>query len=151
MYTDEITTILENDDFVGPIFGGCLPSDKLCGLGVVSLPCAYVCNYDPSHLPGTHWVAIYISDDRKGYFFCPFGLEPLSDHIYDFLERNCDEWTMNTRQLQGWDSTSCGQFSIFFLMYKSRGWSMNFIVSLFDNDTSKNDRAVYEFVDNLVS
>ena len=150
MDTSEITTILENDPYVAPVFGGCLPSEVLCGMGEVSHPCALVCNYDPSHKPGTHWIAIYLTEDGKAEFFDPYGVAPMSDHFSDFLERNSTGWTFNTRQLQGLTTTVCGHYAIFYLIWRTRQWSMEFIVNLFEKDTSRNDQAVYRFVEKLI-
>ena len=35
----------------------------------VSLPSYIICNLDPDHLPGSHWIAIYISESGYGEYF----------------------------------------------------------------------------------
>ena len=48
----------------------------------------YVCNTDPNHKPGEHWVTIYINNDRRGEYFDSFGMPPLFDEFVTFLNNN---------------------------------------------------------------
>ena len=150
MNTDEIASILSNDAYVGPVFGGCVSSDMLCEMVPARYPCAYVCNYDPSDRPGTHWVAVYLTEDRRGEFFDSYGMVPMLPVFVDFLRRNTTSWTVNSRQLQGLTSTVCGQYCVFYLLHRCRGWKMDVIVNLFEKDTRENDEAVFEFVQNML-
>ena len=43
---------------------------------VTKLPAAYVFNTQPIDQLGNHWVCMYITTDRKGYFFDSFGRHP---------------------------------------------------------------------------
>ena len=36
----------------------------------------YVCNIDPNHKPGEHWVMIYIDIDQRGKYFDSLGMPP---------------------------------------------------------------------------
>ena len=64
----------------------------------------------------------------------------------DFLEKQCGEWDFNDRKLQSDWSDVCGQYCIFFLSHRARGYSMNKIVQLFDDNTMLNDAKVSHFV-----
>ena len=44
----------------------------------------YVCNTDPNHKPGEHWVTIYIDSDRRGEYFDSFGMPPLFNEFLTF-------------------------------------------------------------------
>ena len=102
MNTLQIQRALERDTFTKKIFGGVFAADELPK--VITSPCGFVANTDPSTEPGTHWV------------------------------------------LQSSWSNVCGQYCIFYLYHKSRGYSMSKIVNLFTDDTSINDRNVACYV-----
>ena len=85
---------------------------------------------------------------RKGCWFDSYGKSPkfYGTVFTDFLEKHCDEWDVNDRKLQSDWSDVCGQYCIFFLSHKARGYSMNKIVQLFGKDTVLNDSKVLWFV-----
>ena len=64
----------------------------------------------------------------------------------DFLESQCDEWDFNERKLQSDWSDVCGQYCVFYLSHRARGYSMNKIVQLFNDNTMLNDAKVSRFV-----
>ena len=60
-----------------------------------------VCNLDPAHCSGTHWVAIYFDGDY-GEYFDSIGTAP-PDSIQNYLDRwygGADKWIFNDRQIQ---------------------------------------------------
>jgi hypothetical protein len=144
----DIETILCNDAYVCPIFAGCFSSDALCDV-TVDYPSAYVWNYDPSHEPGTHWVAVFITEDGKGEYFDSYGLAPLISEFSTFLNDNTLSWRINGRTLQGPTSHVCGHYCIFYLLHRCRGRSMDSIVAMFGDNTDKNDDSVERFVQSL--
>lgn len=107
-------------------------------------PRLLVCNTDPSHLPGRHWVAICVRDGR-GEFFDSFGRAP--NAIFErYLNRHCLYWTFNDRRLQSVVSKFCGHYCIYYCMLSSRGIDMRRIVSSLTSDTGLNDVLVHGFV-----
>ena len=60
--------------FCGNVFMGVFPSDKLPRF--IPRPALFVCNTDASHLPGQHWIAIFVDSDGRGEFMDSFGREP---------------------------------------------------------------------------
>ena len=101
-----------------------------------------VSNTDPAHLPGTHWVAIYISKDRRcGEFFDSFGRPP-GKHFTEYLDKNCSNWTYNRRQLQSVASKFCGHYCVLYCVWRHRGVDMSRFVNFFTRDTGFNDALV---------
>jgi hypothetical protein len=82
---------------------------------------AYVINTDDSHLPGTHWVAVYFPQEGCVEYFDSYGLPPLDDDIIDFMRRNAQTTRFNNVKLQGIDYMVCGQYCVYFLHHRSLG------------------------------
>ena len=105
-----------------------------------------VCNVDPSHRPGTHWVAIYVdSREKRAEYFDSMGREPCTK-IKTYLDRWCKRWTYNDRQLQSVVSMLCGHYCIYFCVLRSYGITMREIVNSLRTDTAFNDALVHAFV-----
>jgi hypothetical protein len=51
-------------------------------------PRLLVCNTDPSHKPGQHWVALNVDSRRRGEYFDSFGRRP-PGIIEDYMNRHC--------------------------------------------------------------
>jgi hypothetical protein len=144
MNTSQIKYALEQDPFTRKIFYGVFPSDKLPQT-LEKYPCGFVANTDPSSKPGTHWVAFYFPLEGKGEFFDSYGRSPqYYKEFKKFSERH--SWKYNERKLQSDWSDVCGQYCIFYLAHKARGYTMSKIVQLFSNNTMLNDAKVSHFV-----
>ena len=76
MNTIELTSILRNRIINGTDFLGVLACDQLPKHGVYKYPAMLIVNTHPSSIPGEHWLAVYITKDRHGYFFDSFGNSP---------------------------------------------------------------------------
>ena len=61
-------------------------------------------------------------------------------------EKHTDKWKYNKRKLQSIWSDVCGGYCILYLSHRARGYSMNKIVQLFDDNTMLNDVKVSHFV-----
>ncbi len=144
MNSIEIAKILKSDSMVSKCFLGVYASDQLPRRRVTA-PCALVANTDPITKSGQHWVAFHVSNDRQGTYFDSYGKPPAVNIFEEFLDKNCHEWTFNKKRIQGNFSSTCGQYSIYFLTHKCRGYSLPEIVSAFDG-YDDNDEAVVEFV-----
>lgn len=135
MRTNEIDRLLKGKvhNYLGTFSSDNLPKGKT-GL--------LISNTDPHHLPGTHWIAIYISEDRRrGEYFDSFGRPP-NRHFANYMNEHCLYWTYNSRQLQSVVSTFCGHYCILFCICRSRGMPMNNFVRRFSTDTGFNDVVV---------
>jgi hypothetical protein len=63
----QIMNILKNDPFTKTVFTDVLPSDRLPREIRNGLR-RYILNTDSSDMPGSHWVAMYLTEDGKGEF-----------------------------------------------------------------------------------
>ena len=109
-------------------------------------PGLYVCNTDPSNLPGQHWIVISVSNDREGEYFDSFGLAPQKEEFLHFLNKNTDRWNYNKKPLQHPFSTVCGHYCILYALNFSKGMSMNNFLALFNKNLYENDIVVHDYV-----
>ena len=109
-------------------------------------PRLLVCNLDPSHREGTHWICIYVDGETgTGEYFDSLGRPPI-ESLERYMNAVCScRWCYNDRQLQSILSAFCGHYCVYFCMLRSRGVSMNNIVASFSNDTAFNDYYVDSF------
>lgn len=141
MYSTQIADILLSDKWTEPIFQGVYAANTLPRH--VQLPALLVVNTDTSEREGTHWVAMYISAFGRGEFFDSFGFPPIIPQHRHFMDNNCSSWTYNTVQLQGIDSSVCGEYCVLFLTHRARGLSMEEFLWFFSvGDESVNDLLV---------
>lgn len=150
MDTIALTRILTKDPYCCKSLYGVLASNHL-PYSVNKLPCCFVVNTDPSWKSGTHWLALYIDENRKVEFFDSYGQKLESyPFLYSFVQRVSTEWKFNNKQLQGSLSSTCGQFCIYFLFWRTRGIRFDKILKSFATSVDTNDILVTSFV-NMVS
>lgn len=142
METNTIKTLLRKYE----CFKGVYPSDKLPY--DAQLPLTIICNTDPAHLPGTHWVCISIDERRIGYYFDSFGSPPLIENIFKFLEHMCIQWYYNTYTLQHISSSTCGYYCVLFVLYNCSGLSMYSFFQNFGNNPLANDHWIKSQLEN---
>ena len=147
MNTIQIKTALLSDSTSRKKFCGVFPADHLPET-LETFPCGFVANTDPSSEPGRHWVALYFPSKETAEFFDSYGQPPdlYGKFFEDFLDKHSYEWEFNSHKLQSTWSNVCGQYCIFYLSHRARGYSMKNIIQLFSDDTKINDRKVYQFV-----
>lgn len=136
--------MLETHPATKDIFVSIHASNTLPKRARTKKPCAYVSNTDKANQPGKHWTCFYFPNNSPPEYFDSFGLQPLWE-FEKFLGRN---YIKNTLMIQNPWSTSCGQHIIYFLIQRSKGRTMENIVSSFDKiDLGKNDKKVNSFVE----
>ena len=135
MDTLQIKRALEHNTFTKKTFSGVFAADELPEI-IDASPCGFVANTDPSTEPGTHWLAFYYPSRGERGFFDSYGYPP-DNYGEAFKLYGVETW--NKRKIQSSWSTVCGQYCIFYLYYKSRGYSMNKIVNMFTDNTCLND------------
>jgi hypothetical protein len=130
MNTKEIDAVMKRT----PAYRGTFSRDTIpdvTGLMIV--------NTDPRHLPGTHWIAIFIDPTRqRGEYFDSFGRPP-DEHFATYMNTHCTNWIYNRRQLQSVVSKFCGYYCIVYCVLRSAGRDMNSFVKTFSRDTGYND------------
>ena len=125
MNTLQLKRALEHNPSTKKIFGGVFAADELPKT-FDTFPYGFVANTDPSTEPGTHWVAFYFPSRDKGEFFDSYGYPP--EH-YGLESYDIETW--NKYKLQSSWSNVCGQYCIFYLYHKSRGYNL-ILDSIFD-------------------
>ena len=124
---------------------GIFPADMLPQNLPARRPLLLVCNTDPSHKRGEHWIVIYFDVSGTGEYFDSFGMEtkPIFHH---YLTRHSVSYIRNREQLQSSISRFCGHYCVFYCLFKRLNYSMKDIVNCFSNDTSLNDFIAHKFV-----
>lgn len=146
MDTQEIGSILKRDRYTRHAFRGVFASDALPH-HVTQRPSAFVVNTDPAEKPGQHWIAIYLRGDGAAEYFDSYGLPPQLPEFKLFLKKNASDIRVNHQRLQGPFSAVCGQYSIFFLLHRCRGLTIDAILRMFSpSDVNSNDVNVNNFI-----
>lgn len=111
----------------------------------------YIVNTDASYNPGKHWVAIFTSKIPE--FFDSLGQAPSHyDRRFECLMiHQGPVYRYNSKRIQNYGSETCGQYCIYYVMQRSKGYSMEDIVNNFSGiDLYGNDKKVYRFHDDLL-
>ncbi|GFS54245.1 uncharacterized protein TNCV_2527631 [Trichonephila clavipes] len=119
MFTSQISKILSKEaprDFLGVY-----PSDKI---PKVKKKAALVVNTDPHDEEGSHWLAMYIQDEKTIEFFDSYGFPPsvYEPHISQYVKL-FPNVIYNETSLQNLTSNVCGQYCIFYLLKRCKGHS----------------------------
>ena len=129
-------------------FKGVYPCDRLPYNN--KLPLNIIVNTDPSYLPGQHWVCISIKKNGRGQYFDSFGLPPLKQDIFEFLEAKCTKgWSYNTVTIQNINSHTCGHYCVLYIIFMCQSLSNDEFISKFNSNTSQNDRRMYAIFKNF--
>lgn len=91
---------------------------------------AFILNTDTSNLPGSHWIAVVVNEN-KAYIFDPLCMIPPPLRLIYWMNQRYQNWDYNKRQVQPIDSVACGQYCIHFLYYALN--SNDLFTVLFDN------------------
>ena len=154
MNSAEIHFALARDECTKYHFAGVFASDALADtVKEKDQPACYVANTDPSSKPGRHWVAFYFprSLQEPAELFDSFGTSsgkrpPFTKFLRKYGHTRHNE---NPMRLQGAISTACGQYCIYYLTMRCRGFTMHEIMDGFSvapEDWNWNDSVVVAFV-----
>lgn len=138
MDTRQIAIILRTTEN----FLGVFPSDKLPSVKLQTF--SMVANTDPSDRPGTHWVAIHVNNGKAEYFDS-YGLEPSIPTIHRFLTR-FNKCQYNKKQIQGFLSSVCGHYSVYYIWERSKGVPMMDILYRFTENHEDNDELITKWL-----
>lgn len=120
-----------------PIFNfiGVFAADEIpIQCGKLNYPLGFIVNTDPSNEPGTHWVAFYFYNVSMYEFFDSFAL-PIEMYPSIFKEiqfHSCLETC--PYPIQPIHSNRCGNFCIYFILSKAKGYNFHQIISNFSPD-----------------
>ena len=109
----------------------------------------FIVNMDPAHLPGSHWLAVYINTDqrRPAEIFDSYGRAPPL-RLQHWLSRHCRRWVHNKRFIQGPLTALCGVYCVFVLDIKCTfGLPFHDIVKLyFSPSATENDKRMRQYL-----
>lgn len=149
METKEIFAALKTNTLTKKCIADVLPFDLLPDKSTVKyneLGLQYfVVNLDSSDKPGSHWVAILVSPVHKIYneYFDSYGLEPTAE-IREYLGGN---YLKQCRELQSSESTVCGQWCMYYVWLRCRGYTLRDIIKPFANSRrEENDEYVNKII-----
>lgn len=126
-----------------PDFAGVFARDQLPHF--TKRPAGLIVNTDPASKSGSHWLAYFIDAEGRSEFFDPLG-DPVPDNeILKFIKRNSKGW-MNTTYsnipFQSVASDKCGEFCIFYLKNRFKGYSSCLVHALLSQNPNVNDSIV---------
>ena len=143
MDTEDIENALRSR--IGDKFLGVYACDQLPSTLPSCRPLLLVANTDQAKKPGEHWVAMCLDVDGRGEFFDSYGTAPQLE-FSRFLSEHCRKWSSNTKQLQSLISKFCGQYVIYYCLYRSIDYTMADILKSFMHDQGVNDWLVHGVV-----
>ncbi len=130
--TKDILQGLISDPYAKRYFLGVFPRDKVPR--ITKYPSSLIVNTDKQGERGEHWLAIYVDKYKNCEFFDSFGLSE-KDYGFDgYIRTFSRNYTSNKLQMQDISSNACGYYCIYFILFKSRGLSLNEIQNLFSRD-----------------
>ena len=145
MNTSQINSLLRNcKGYIGAFARDLIPTVII---KKTKKPTLLIVNTDPSHKPGEHWITIYLDSKGSGEYFDSYGLPPLHTEIINFLNKMCPlGYGFNPVTLQCTTCITCGHYCVLFVMLRSLGYSYCDYISLFTNNTLKNENVIRKFV-----
>lgn len=146
MNTHQLQCAIECDPFMRKTVLGVFSADRIPNIPN-HRPVGFIVNTDPIQAPGRHWISFFINKDNVIECFDSYGKHPkeLSKYIAIFLSR-FKNIEINDKRLQSFKTNVCGQYCLFYLMCRCRGFSMLRTLRHFDNNLLDNDEFVYNFI-----
>ena len=144
----QLTQHLLSDLYARRTFRGVFPRDRLLLRVNTRYPSAYVINTARHGGPGEHWVVVWLDRGGRGEYVDSYGLPPFHRDIETFLRRHCARgFHFSPRLLQGVLSMTCGPYCVYYVLTKSRGFSVERVLSIFHPyKLWANDRKVLSIV-----
>ena len=103
-------------------FLGVFAADQICNIRCNQVGTVIV-NTDPSHLPGRHWISLFLGE-KDIYIYDPLSLNVYkSDFFKKFLIRMNKVLHFNAIQIQRADSMMCGYHALVFCFVMKNGGS----------------------------
>lgn len=150
MYGQEIDNILSTNPVTKNIYKGIYASNQIPRLRGLKYPAAYIFNTDEDFRPGQHWVAIFLKSRRaQPEYFDSYGVQPIKQSFKRFMKRLNKSYRYNKQSLQSLLSKVCGEYTVYYVFHKSKGYTLRKILSNFSNDCEQNDEIVKYFVKRL--
>ena len=140
--------ILHNaNDETWNAFDDIYPIDKLPKT-IRHYPIFIVMNTHTHNLPGQHWKAVLIKNDRTAEVFDSFAL-PLNTFTENWLNKLSRSWKCNSRAYQHPLSALCGAYVLYFILNRLKYDNYKDFLATFSYDVHANDRMIDEFYKSL--
>ena len=127
--TLDILKEIDKDFYAKRYFKGVFARDNIPV--IITYPCSLILNTDPSTRPGEHWLALFFNSKKEAEFFDSFGNDAQEFGLGKYIKRFSIKIVSNNVQLQSFDSNACGYYCLYFILLKSRGFTLTEIISLF--------------------
>ena len=142
MFENEIEDVLYEDKKMKKMFKGAYaydekpkkPNSNTC----------FILNTEKRTQTGEHWLAIYLDENNKGYFFDSFGKHPSFYNLKNYMDQISTKWVWNKKEIQGF-SDYCGIYCILFLFFKAHDLQKLFF-QIFKLSSTENDRIIYKLL-----
>ena len=116
---------------------------------VIPLNHFLICNTDTSSGPGVHWFALFRFSKQELECFDSLGISQEKKDVLTLLNiKGVSKLVYNVTQVQANDSTSCGEFAVYFLFERLHNLDFSFhelVNELFVEDLTKNEEEVKSF------
>ena len=132
MYTEELIELLLKNKSSRKVFCGVIPLDQIPLGNRINKECSFIVNTHESNQPGEHWFAIYVPKRGPIEYFDSYGIPPYHEIIYKFFNVNKRNFIHNKIKLQHNSSKNCGKFTLFYIYYRSKGYTMKEYLKLFN-------------------
>ena len=148
--TNELYGLALTDAPLGKYFGGVFVADKT-PIHIESYPKAFIVNTDPSDKPGEHWLGVWFNNEESVEFYDSYAMPPhyYSKDIQQFVRRPILQdipWA-----LQEYDSSTCGDYALYFLMMRAKGYYIPTIMKQFKrHDYVNNDLKVVRHIKTFI-
>ena len=132
-----------------PNFIGCFAENQLSDVVVTSFPCTMIINLDHDKMPGSHWVALHITQesleiwDTLGFRILHWPRIPCT--LLNFLHRMVvNRRLVVSKRIQSSQSILCGYFCIYYVICRPF-MSLKSLSDIFTSRLTVNDKTLLKF------
>lgn len=137
MNTIQLNQIMKYDNYSKELYLGTFAIDTIpC---ISKYPSCLIINNQTSIQNGQHWIAIFFNSNKTAEFFDSYGNPPIFYGLNYYINKYSSTYIFNHKQVQSINSSNCGYYCVLFLLFKSRGLSMETYLSHF-KDSNLNDK-----------
>ena len=111
-------------------------------------PFLIIANIHTKNLLGEHWIVIFIDKNKNGEIFDSLAL-PVSHLLTQWMNKFTVKWKCNKRTLQHPLSSTCGAFTLYFILNRLYVPNMDSITAAFDSHLATNERFLESFYESL--
>ena len=115
---------------------------------VTTYPSVFICNTDPKHLPGKHWIVFWFQDSHHSECYDSLGHLPRVYNLnfdYFFLQRNTLKCVYDNEPLQKDGADTSGYHFSFYLLKECRSLHLIKIVDQLKKSDSS-DKFVVDYI-----